>query len=43
MLVKVISDPVSDEVVDNFLKKLSEVVEGVRAGEITPEYLMSFM
>jgi glutamate/tyrosine decarboxylase-like PLP-dependent enzyme len=43
MLIKVISDPVSDEVVDNFLKNLREVVEGVRAGEITPEYLMSFM
>jgi glutamate/tyrosine decarboxylase-like PLP-dependent enzyme len=39
MLIQFALDPVPAEVVDNFLKNLAEIVDGVRAGTITAEYL----
>ncbi len=43
MLIQLTVDPVPLEVVDNFLKNLREVVEGVKKGEITGEFLATLM
>lgn len=43
MLIKIAADPVSDEVIDNFLFTLEKVVKGVANGTITSEYLLKFM
>lgn len=39
MLIQLALDPVPAEVVDNFLRNLSEIVDGVRAGKITADFL----
>jgi sphinganine-1-phosphate aldolase len=43
MLIQLALDPVPVEVVDNFLKHLGEVVDGVKKGEITAEFLASVL
>jgi hypothetical protein len=43
MLIQFICDPVSNDVVDGFVKTVDEVAKGVRAGEITSESMMKYM
>ena len=43
MRIKIAVDPVSDEVINNFLTTLGRVVEGVSRGTITSSYLMKYL